>query len=374
MKCPLRGTKESALKYIKENLFDSFRCTAADCQETCCAGWQIVIDEASLKRYKRLKGDFASRLLKSIDWDEGSFLQNAGRCSMLRDDGLCDMCIELGEESLCDTCREYPRHTEEYEGIRELSLSLSCPVAARMILSASSVDLTEYGTDEEEPYAEDFKDFDLMLFTVLTDLRAVFLDITGDDATDIYDKLSLITSVSREAERLWDEGDIAGIGSLLDGPSYPVFTPCSGFDLIKKYFLIFNEMETLSDEFPSLRQETYDTLYEGGPENYERITQDFNSYINGEGLFIKKAAANILTSFIFLWTCGAVYDYYIYARAAMAAFMTFQILEFIKALRIRNGFDPGLDDCVRITCGITREIEHSDDNMNVLIKALDELK
>ena len=36
---------------------------------------------------------------------------------------------------LCDTCRNYPRHIEEFEGLREISLSLSCPEAARILLS-----------------------------------------------------------------------------------------------------------------------------------------------------------------------------------------------------------------------------------------------
>ena len=36
---------------------------------------------------------------------------------------------------LCDTCRNYPRHIEEFESLREISLSLSCPEAARILLS-----------------------------------------------------------------------------------------------------------------------------------------------------------------------------------------------------------------------------------------------
>ncbi|MFR0666806.1 MAG: hypothetical protein ACLSIF_08940 [Faecalimonas umbilicata] len=32
------------------------------------------------------------------------------------------MYAEKGEQMLCRTCRMYPRHIEEYEGIREISL------------------------------------------------------------------------------------------------------------------------------------------------------------------------------------------------------------------------------------------------------------
>ncbi len=34
----------------------------------------------------------------------------------------------------CHTCKQYPRYTEEFFGLREMGISLSCPEAARIIL------------------------------------------------------------------------------------------------------------------------------------------------------------------------------------------------------------------------------------------------
>ena len=121
------------MRYLKPHFYDQFVCTAGDCPDTCCAGWQIVIDEDSLERYGNEKSEFGKRLRNSIDWEEECFYQNNRRCAFLNDENLCDLYKELGPDSLCDTCRLYPRHTEEYEGLRELSLSLSCPEAARII-------------------------------------------------------------------------------------------------------------------------------------------------------------------------------------------------------------------------------------------------
>ena len=105
-------------------------------RDSCCAGWQIMIDETSLERYGNEKSEFGTRLRNSIDWDEECFYQNNRRCAFFKmKKNLCDLYKALGPDSLCDTCRMYPRHTEEYEGLRELSLSLSCPEAARIILS-----------------------------------------------------------------------------------------------------------------------------------------------------------------------------------------------------------------------------------------------
>ena len=35
---------------------------------------------------------------------------------------------------MCRTCRIYPRHQESYGDLAEVSLSLSCPEAARLVL------------------------------------------------------------------------------------------------------------------------------------------------------------------------------------------------------------------------------------------------
>ena len=47
------------MRYLKPHFYDQFVCTAGDCPDTCCAGWQIVIDEDSLERYGNEKSEFA---------------------------------------------------------------------------------------------------------------------------------------------------------------------------------------------------------------------------------------------------------------------------------------------------------------------------
>ena len=111
------------MRYLKPHFYDKFVCTAGDCPDTCCAGWQIMIDEDSLEKYKSVQGEFGKRLHNSINWEEECFCQNDRRCAFLNDGNLCDLYKALGPDALCDTCRLYPRHTEEFEGLRELSLS-----------------------------------------------------------------------------------------------------------------------------------------------------------------------------------------------------------------------------------------------------------
>ena len=69
--------------YVKPHFYDQFQCIADRCPDTCCAGWQIMIDQESLLKYSRVEGGFGNRLMTSIDWEEGAFLQFDGRCSCL---------------------------------------------------------------------------------------------------------------------------------------------------------------------------------------------------------------------------------------------------------------------------------------------------
>ena len=55
------------MRYVKPHFYDSFVCTAGDCPDTCCAGWQIMIDEESLERYENEPGEFGKILRNSID-------------------------------------------------------------------------------------------------------------------------------------------------------------------------------------------------------------------------------------------------------------------------------------------------------------------
>ena len=41
------------MEITRPDYYKEFSCIAGACPDTCCAGWQIVIDDKSLKKYKR---------------------------------------------------------------------------------------------------------------------------------------------------------------------------------------------------------------------------------------------------------------------------------------------------------------------------------
>ena len=96
------------MEFTFPNYYKEFSCIAGSCPDTCCAGWQIVIDNKTLKKYQHFKGPFHNRLHNDIDWKEHVFRQYNRRCAFLNEENLCDIYTEAGPKMLCDTCRNYP--------------------------------------------------------------------------------------------------------------------------------------------------------------------------------------------------------------------------------------------------------------------------
>ena len=196
------------MRYVKTDDHDSFVCLAGACPDTCCAGWEIVIDEHSLEAYaQRTKaGDtFAKQLSRSVDWEESVFRQTNRRCAFLEDNDLCALYTAMGPEALCDTCRNYPRHMEEFEGLREYSLSLSCPEAARIILTGEKPQ--SFLTEEDDTEDEIFDDMDLLLFSQLEDARAAMFEILQDQTLKMQNKKDLIVHMAADIQRQIDENE-----------------------------------------------------------------------------------------------------------------------------------------------------------------------
>lgn len=126
--------------------FDEFKCIGGECEDTCCAGWQIDIDKKTFKKYKNETNPNIKNILNQnikrnrsnsvYDANYGRFkLDENQSCTMLTNDGLCSIQNILGEQALCRTCTIYPREINEVNGIIEKSLLLSCPEAARIVLN-----------------------------------------------------------------------------------------------------------------------------------------------------------------------------------------------------------------------------------------------
>lgn len=127
------------MKYHKPSFFDQFKCIGSACTDTCCAGWEIEVDETTAQGYLAEKGAFGDRLRREIGSEPGEYffkLKN-NRCPFLNKENLCDIFINLGEERLCDICREHPRFYNWFGDYTEVGLGLCCEEAERLLFSDS---------------------------------------------------------------------------------------------------------------------------------------------------------------------------------------------------------------------------------------------
>ena len=88
------------MQYSIPDYYKEFHCIADQCEETCCAGWQIMIDKKSLKKYIHTKSPYRWTLLRGIDFLHGAFRQKEEkRCFFLNENNLCNLYSNLGESA-----------------------------------------------------------------------------------------------------------------------------------------------------------------------------------------------------------------------------------------------------------------------------------
>lgn len=321
--------------YVKQDDFDSFKCMAGQCPRSCCIGWQIVIDDESLDIYENSKCDFKNRLQTGINFDEGIFLQSNKRCSMLNDIGLCDLQINCGEDMLCYTCKTYPRHVEEFEDVREFSLSLSCPKVAQMVIDRKTpISFVDYEDDEED----DFEEFDYMLYTKLVDARKKIFSIIQNRSHSLQWRMEKTLELAEKMQKCVDENRIYDMDLVIE-EELEVDSHLN----ISDDFQILSKLEVLSDDWTSLLNTSSCTDFM--PTKQEEI-----------------ALEQILVLLIFTYFCGAVYDDEIYAKAALCVHSIRWIYMIYKS-HVNN---EDLKLLQEVVYRYAREVEHSDLNLDIL--------
>lgn len=370
------------MHYKKPQYYDNFTCIADRCPDTCCAGWQIVIDDISLENYGKISGTFGERLQKSIDWKEGIFRQNQRRCAFLNQENLCDLYRELGADSLCDTCRMYPRHVEEYEDLREFSLSLSCPVAAEMILGCKEQVRFLEEEDDVEEQEEEYEDFDIILFDWLEEAREVLLEVIQDRSLPVSARMLVLLNVSFLSQKALDQGillemDLRAEVEKAVSESRKTSVQKQGEKVFQNKILLLKDLqklEVLREGWTELLHRLEKNLYARGVEDYEALREEFLESVQETSSQKKQweiYEEQLLVFFVYTYFCGAVYDDMIYTKAVLAVFSVLWIEELWMERWLSKGQKLEFQDMVQVAYTYAREIEHSDENLNLLEEFFD---
>lgn len=385
--------------YVKPNYYEKFKCTADKCEATCCAGWQIVIDEASLERYEKERSVYGDTLRARIDWEEGVFKQDAcKRCAFLNQDNLCDMYKHLGEESLCVTCTNYPRHIEEFENLREITLAISCPEVASIILSQTEP-VTFY-EEEVEGEDEEFEDFDPFFFSYLEDARAIMLTILQNRSLNISVRVALVQSMVEEMQEIIENAELFDLADVYEKYEDATFLAnavqsiereiqafradaSERFRYSKAVFGRLYELEHLSDDWEHYLEQCWEVLYGQKARGYQEYHERFGAWskMAGENTPVGSDVSQgelggtfdldimfeqLLVYFIFTYFCGAVYDDNVLGKVQMSLMSVYIIYEMMVAMWIERGEALSQKDIEHIVYRYSRELEHSDVNLELM--------
>ena len=322
--------------------FTSFTCIADKCQDSCCIGWGIDVDDITAEKYAALKCEIGVEIVKKTK--HGCFdTDKNGRCAFLDDKGLCRIISALGEGYLCDICREHPRYYGVgYDGI-EGGLGLCCEEAARIILSIDKKpefvtvekDIRYDSEDEHESCTDSMREYlyEVIYSSNVDTLPCYFMEYAkfADDAC--FDLASGITD------------NIAPIPKITPIPCREKVTK-----LLKSAIETFGECELLDDCYGKRLSEVRDIDYE----NLTTMIRDN-----------EKAFRNLLFYFTHRHVRECIDDMTFGQRILFATSAS------LTVILLAHGYKCD-DRLVRSAVDFSKNIEYSTDNQCLIFDALSE--
>src|SRR5579862_3929039 len=139
----VRTFMPTPLKVLQPSYVDEFNCLRTNCDDTCCAGWGVVIDKATFEKYQKcthltLRPMMDAHIIRdpasTSDQTYSRMEMPEGHCPFLTERKLCSIQREMGAENLSRACQTFPRAMNVVDGVVERSFYLSCPEATRLVL------------------------------------------------------------------------------------------------------------------------------------------------------------------------------------------------------------------------------------------------
>ncbi len=210
-----------------------FKCISSKCEDTCCAGWDINIDENTYNRYINSTGELKTLL-------EGKFIENKNehdtfnrgfmilksesRCPFLNENMLCDIHGSVGEEHLCITCKNYPRVFNIVDNTYEKSGLPSCEeICRKAFLNKEKMEFIEVEDyiDEESIEIRRIIDSEAFegshsLLQYFWDLRVMTINIMQERDFLIEERLNIIKSLYEIIQDSYEKYDFDKIEEILD--------------------------------------------------------------------------------------------------------------------------------------------------------------
>ena len=348
------------MKYHKPSFFDQFKCIGSACTDTCCAGWEIEVDETTAQGYLAEKGAFGDRLRREIGSEPGEYffkLKN-NRCPFLNKENLCDIFINLGEDRLCDICREHPRFYNWFGDYTEVGLGLCCEEAERLLFSDSKplTFVEEVHTDASDLLDDESEECEQMLeerkaiFSILQNrkknigarLKRLLLQLP------YADEMLLLTVPILE----WDDPESI---TKLDYNAKPSTNTLKSSALFLIRF--FGGMESLDETWPSMMKELEQNIDKLVDTNN---TNAFLKFLKGENRLYEYE--HIAVYLVYRYYPEILFDGQIEAKILFAA-ASICLLFLMDLQCFQKNTAYTQQDRIELVRRFSKEIEYCPENM-----------
>ena len=362
------------MKIRVPDYYKNFKCIASACTDSCCAGWEVDLDDPAYDYYLSVKGPFGERLRSvMVDDKEGKrFRLNNNRCPFLNDTNLCDLYTELGEEKLCDTCTNYPRFIEEYGSLREIGIALSCKTAGELILG--SPEPVTFELSENDEMVTSYNDIDPELYMQLVPSRKLAIRILQNRAYTIEQRIAVLLSFVSEMQNAIDEDALATITDIRKKYNFETefsaevlkascYDPQTKLEQMKAFFKVYTNIEIINEAWPKTIQHLSEALHN------QVTSKEYQAYYDAFDLSYKDRAyefEHLMVYFMFRYFLKAVNDYDILSKVKMAVVSYFCIKEIDLMHFLDHDHTLTFTDQVDIMHLYSREIEHSYENFEEL--------
>ena len=324
---------------VSLSCFQSFQCIAGACPDTCCAGWEVDLDDDAVRRYRSIPGSLGDEIRSAICQEDGYtfFRLKNGQCPFLNKEKLCRLILGLGEDVLSVTCREHPRFWEEYGARRETCLSISCPEAARLLLEEPLV-LLQQETDEPAP--EDSTP-DPEFLAQLLDVRQALLALT-QSRRSLTEQLALALDAAEHGIMLPAEGEIPALWDAVPAP--PLRLALSEY---------LTAMEAMEFTRPQLKELLPQVVSAGVPPPLSEPE-------------VEDDGSRLLFYFLYRYALRGVWSGLVMEKIAFSVYSTAAILALSQHMNGTDSHQRLLNAAVLYS----REVEHSPENLELLYEHL----
>jgi len=354
--------------YHTIDIYNNFKCIAGSCPNTCCAGWEVMIDEETYQKMREHEKELG---ILAKDWlyeSHGCILAKLEnlRCTMLDNNNLCKVVCTLGPEYLSDICRRYPREYRIYGNLVEASLSSSCPVVIDILQNKEEIHF-DFSDDEDTSFSYPYS----QLYLFESTIRSNIVDILQCfPTTSLHTRLFVSYKILENGITLYQQNQLNSdlateyanryfspeIMCSLDSQLSQLIDDSKRFHFFKNLHTLLHDLSFSHEHFSQLAAETCNYFLHTDFKQYMEDLASFRTTAQNYHMFYTNYwVYRIFTEMIRIPDYEHVTENFLYIAAELC------LTQLIALATFAHTPTPGQIDYPFITSCINRTFERNSD-------------